>query len=80
MFRVDYVQSAWIWNNGMYRQDFCSALLKVIAVYARPNWESPRLPCLRWHMFGICHEAGGGAGRRGTTTSYCPHSRCGARL
>ena len=44
------------------------------------DWALPCLACLGWLTFGASHDVGGGAGRRGTTTSYCPHTRCGARL
>ena len=43
-------------------------------------WALPRLACLGWLTFGTSHDVGGGAGRRGTTTSHCPHTRCGARF
>ena len=57
----------------MYRQCFCSGLTKVIAVNVGDIWELPRLSCLRWHILGICQEAGWGVkpGRSGSSRSYC---------
>ena len=57
----------------MYRAYFCSGLAMVIAVNVGYVWESPRLSCLRWHILGICHDAGlgGKPGRSGSSRSYC---------
>ena len=51
--------------GGMYRQYFCGGLAMVMAVNVGHIWEWPRLSCLRWHIFGIYQEAGGGGPTRG---------------
>ena len=54
--------------GGMYGQCFCNGLSMVIAVNVGDIWVLPRLPCWRWHIFGIYQEAGEvlvAAGRQG---------------
>ncbi len=48
--------------GGIYRQCFCSGFLMAIAVPVGPDWALPLLPCLRWHILGICQDAGWGGG------------------
>ena len=48
--------------GGIYRQCFCSGFLMAIAVPVGPDWALPLLPCLRWHILGICQDAGRGGG------------------
>ncbi len=66
-----------VFLGGMYPQYFCSGVSMVIAVHVGDIWELPRLSCRRRHILGTCQDTGGSAGRRGTTTLYCPHTRCG---
>ena len=44
----------------MYREYFCSGLAMVMAVNVGHFWELPGLSCLRWHMLGMCQDAGWG--------------------
>ena len=48
--------------GGICRQCFCSGLSMVIAVNVGHIWELPRLSCLRWHILGMCQDAGWGGG------------------
>ena len=52
----------------------------VIAASVGYVWELPRLAYLRWHILGMCQDAGGGVkpGRRETPTSNQPHTCNGA--
>ena len=54
------VRWAWIRNEGMDCQVFCSGLLMVIGVYVGHNWALPRLAGLRWHILGTCQDGGWG--------------------
>ena len=44
--------------GGVYRQYFCSGLAMVIAANVGHIRELPRLSCLRWHILGMCRDAG----------------------
>ena len=48
--------------GGMYRQCFRGGLAMVIAVNVGHKWALLRLSCLRWHILGICQDAGWGGG------------------
>ena len=65
----------------MYGQYLCSGLAVVMAVNVADVWALPRLACLRWHLLGMCQDAGLGGvkpGRRERPTSNSPHTRYGA--
>ena len=67
--------------GGIYRQYFHSGFSMVITVNVGDIWALPRLSCLRRHILGTWQDAGWGKhGRRGTPTSYYPHTGCGARF
>ena len=62
----------------MYRQYFCSGLAMVIAVNVGEIWALARLSCLRWHILGICQDAGWGEARSQRVVKVIlPRTRCG---
>ena len=48
--------------GGMYGQYLCSGLAMVMAMNVGYVWALPRLACLRWHLLGMCKDAGLGGG------------------
>ncbi len=60
-------------SGEMYCQYFYCGLAIVIAVDVGYVWALPRLSCLRWHILGICQDAGEARPPRDDAFKFATH-------